>query len=177
MPLLPPPTAPSHPLSLPSPTSPSTRQPIHHLNPGWVALIGATILVIAAAPHDASAVLHAVEWDMLLFFAGEGGGKPAQGNGMGVTHRRHVSAYRRMRLLTNGTGHAFAGCLCVLRSHAPVLCLHLVLLTALLSATLTLALPCAALPLVAPPRHVHHGGGCCGAGPHAPHRLFHPHDH
>lgn len=45
-------------------------QPIHGLNPGWIALIGATMLVIAAEPHDAHEVLHTVEWDMLLFFAG-----------------------------------------------------------------------------------------------------------
>ncbi|KAG1678649.1 hypothetical protein FOA52_012656 [Chlamydomonas sp. UWO 241] len=44
--------------------------PIHHLNPAWIALVGALVLVLRVERHDAHAVLHAVEWDMLLFFAG-----------------------------------------------------------------------------------------------------------
>jgi len=44
--------------------------PIHHLNPAWIALVGATLLVLVVERQDAHAVLHAIEWDMLLFFAG-----------------------------------------------------------------------------------------------------------
>ncbi|KAG1681137.1 hypothetical protein FOA52_015579 [Chlamydomonas sp. UWO 241] len=45
-------------------------QPIHGLAPAWIAVIGATVLILATEPKDVHAVLHAVEWDMLLFFAG-----------------------------------------------------------------------------------------------------------
>ncbi|KAG1659936.1 hypothetical protein FOA52_015374 [Chlamydomonas sp. UWO 241] len=44
-------------------------QPIHGLAPAWIAVIGATVLIVATEPKDVHAVLHAVEWDMLLFFA------------------------------------------------------------------------------------------------------------
>ena len=43
--------------------------PVHHLDPSWIALMGATLLLLVATPHDIDGPLEAVEWQTLLFFA------------------------------------------------------------------------------------------------------------
>ncbi|GBF88485.1 hypothetical protein Rsub_01198 [Raphidocelis subcapitata] len=45
--------------------------PVHHLDPAWYAIMGAVLLVVSVAPMEVEEVLHAVEWDMLLFFAAQ----------------------------------------------------------------------------------------------------------
>ena len=44
--------------------------PVHHNDPAWIACLGAIFLCVVASPHDIHDVLHMVEWDTLLFFAG-----------------------------------------------------------------------------------------------------------
>jgi len=44
--------------------------PVHHNDPAWIACMGAIFLCVVASPHDLHDVLHMVEWDTLLFFAG-----------------------------------------------------------------------------------------------------------
>lgn len=44
--------------------------PVHHVDPAWFALLGALVLCLADLPRDAEKALEAVEWDLLLFFAG-----------------------------------------------------------------------------------------------------------
>nr|AOW69285.1 pink-eyed dilution-like 1 [Didymoeca costata] len=41
----------------------------HHINPAWIALLGAIGLMAASDPHDIDTALHSIEWDTLLFFA------------------------------------------------------------------------------------------------------------
>lgn len=43
-------------------------QPVTGLNPCWVALIGATLLVVIAETKEVHAAIQMVEWDTLLFF-------------------------------------------------------------------------------------------------------------
>jgi Na+/H+ antiporter NhaD/arsenite permease-like protein len=45
--------------------------PLHHVDPAVFAILGATLLIVAVAPTDAAGPLKPVEWDMLLFFAGQ----------------------------------------------------------------------------------------------------------
>ena len=44
--------------------------PVHHVDPAWFALIGAVVLCVSDRPGETETALKAVEWDMLLFFAG-----------------------------------------------------------------------------------------------------------
>ncbi|QDZ19360.1 putative citrate transporter [Chloropicon primus] len=43
--------------------------PVHHVEPAWIALFGAVILMIFSSPHHIHADLEMVEWETLLFFA------------------------------------------------------------------------------------------------------------
>ena len=43
--------------------------PLHHIDPAWIALIGATLLLLVSTPSDIDGALEAVEWQTLLFFA------------------------------------------------------------------------------------------------------------
>ncbi|WIA39472.1 hypothetical protein OEZ86_005570 [Tetradesmus obliquus] len=45
--------------------------PLHHLDPAWFAIIGASILCIITSRLDVEEIMHSVEWDMLLFFAAQ----------------------------------------------------------------------------------------------------------
>jgi len=42
--------------------------PIHRVEPAWIALVGAVVLLLLSTPHDLQETLEAVEWDTLLFF-------------------------------------------------------------------------------------------------------------
>lgn len=42
---------------------------IQHMSLGWVALVGAVLLIILSDRHDMEAILSHVEWTTLLFFA------------------------------------------------------------------------------------------------------------
>ena len=44
-------------------------QEVTGLNPCWVALIGATILVVVVDTKEIHSVIQMVEWDTLLFFS------------------------------------------------------------------------------------------------------------
>ena len=52
-------------------TPPTAQHPIHHLDPAWYAILGAVLLVITVAPMEVEEVLHAVEFDMLLWVGRE----------------------------------------------------------------------------------------------------------
>ena len=43
--------------------------PIHHVNPAWIAISGAIMLLMFSSPHDIEPALESVEWSTLLFFA------------------------------------------------------------------------------------------------------------
>ncbi|QDZ23782.1 citrate transporter [Chloropicon primus] len=43
--------------------------PVHHVNPAWIAISGAILLLIFSSPHDIEPALESVEWSTLLFFA------------------------------------------------------------------------------------------------------------
>ncbi len=43
--------------------------PIHHVEPAWIALFGAVILMAFSSPHHIHGDLEMVEWETLLFFA------------------------------------------------------------------------------------------------------------
>ena len=43
--------------------------PVHHVNPAWVAILGAVVLLVFSSPHDIEHSLESVEWSTLLFFA------------------------------------------------------------------------------------------------------------
>jgi Na+/H+ antiporter NhaD/arsenite permease-like protein len=43
--------------------------PLHHLDPGWFALFGGTVLCVASDRQEVEEVLHLVELDTLLFLA------------------------------------------------------------------------------------------------------------
>ena len=43
--------------------------PVHHVNPAWIAISGAIMLLIFSSPHDIEPALESVEWPTLLFFA------------------------------------------------------------------------------------------------------------
>uniref|UniRef100_A0A7S0HFN8 Citrate transporter-like domain-containing protein n=1 Tax=Hanusia phi TaxID=3032 RepID=A0A7S0HFN8_9CRYP len=43
--------------------------PVTHLDPAWIAIMGAVWLLVAFDMHHCHEALHAVEWDTLLFFA------------------------------------------------------------------------------------------------------------
>lgn len=43
-------------------------EPVLHLEQAWVALLGASVLALAARPHAIEEVLHRIEWATLLFF-------------------------------------------------------------------------------------------------------------
>lgn len=43
--------------------------PVHHVEPAWIALFGAVILMVFSSPHHIHADLEMVEWETLLFFA------------------------------------------------------------------------------------------------------------
>jgi len=42
---------------------------VHHVKTSWVAVIGATCMMLVASPHELHNVMESVEWDTLLFFA------------------------------------------------------------------------------------------------------------
>ncbi|KAK3239165.1 hypothetical protein CYMTET_50889 [Cymbomonas tetramitiformis] len=43
--------------------------PLHHVNPAWIALLGAVGLIMITSPHELHHDFEAVEWDTLIFFA------------------------------------------------------------------------------------------------------------
>lgn len=43
--------------------------PVHHVDPAWIALFGATLLLVFSSPHEIHQDLEMVEWETLLFFA------------------------------------------------------------------------------------------------------------
>eukprot|EP00241_Pyramimonas_parkeae_P000780 CAMPEP_0114240676 /NCGR_PEP_ID=MMETSP0058-20121206/9219_1 /TAXON_ID=36894 /ORGANISM="Pyramimonas parkeae, CCMP726" /LENGTH=974 /DNA_ID=CAMNT_0001353137 /DNA_START=139 /DNA_END=3064 /DNA_ORIENTATION=- len=43
--------------------------PVHHVNPAWVAILGAVALMLCSSGHNVHHDLQAVDWDVLLFFA------------------------------------------------------------------------------------------------------------
>ena len=43
--------------------------PVHHVEPAWIALFGAVVLMVFSSPHHIHDDLELVEWETLLFFA------------------------------------------------------------------------------------------------------------
>jgi len=45
-------------------------EPLTHMEPAWVAMSGAAILLMVSSPHEIEQFLEKVEWSTLLFFSG-----------------------------------------------------------------------------------------------------------
>lgn len=43
--------------------------PVHHIEPAWIAIFGAVLLLVFSSPHEIHDDLEVIEWETLLFFA------------------------------------------------------------------------------------------------------------